>query len=476
MLFNSWEFVVLVIITFLVYYMPWVRHRQIYVLLGASFVFYAFDSFWLLLLLLASGIVNGASSYQARYCSRPRLFATLGVFVNILLLAFFKYAGLISVSFLDPGTELGHFLCTIPLPLGISFYTFSGISLVVDAYRDRLSPSANLDKRPMFWCYLCDTLLYVCFFPKLLAGPIIKSRVFFDNIQVKFVNRINWQFVFKSLVVGYFLKMVIADNLKDFTFWMPFRYSCYFGSGSLLTLMFGYSIQIFADFAGYSLIAIGVSSLFGYRLPDNFLFPYISTSFREFWKRWHITLSQFLMEYLYISVGGNRKGNIRTYINLLLTMMLGGFWHGAAWSFLVWGTYHGFCLVVERILCGRRDNCITIGSKRFCIVLSRYLSMLLVFVMVSFGWLLFKMSFTEMLHFVIAIYENFNRAPFFEMRFFPVLFYIIPAIIYHLLYLYRDKRWIQDKVLRFDYIIYGLMLFLLLTNSGSATQFVYFQF
>ena len=332
MLFNSWEFVVLVLLTFMVYYLPWVRRWQIYVLLAASFVFYAFDSFWLLLLLLASGLVNAVSSYEARYCSRPRLFATLGVVVNLLLLAFFKYAGLISMSFLDPETGLGHFLCTIPLPLGISFYTFSGISLVVDAYKDRLKPETNQDARPVFWRYLRDTLLYFCFFPKLLAGPIAKSRDFFADINEKVMSRIDWQFVFKSLVVGYFLKMVIADNLKDFTFWLPFRYSCYMGTGSLLTLVFGYSIQMFADFAGYSLIAIGIAALFGYRLPDNFNFPYISKSFREFWKRWHITLSQFLMEYLYISLGGNRKGKTRTYVNLLLTMMLGGLWHGAAWN------------------------------------------------------------------------------------------------------------------------------------------------
>lgn len=476
MLFNSWEFVVLVLLTFMVYYLPWVRRWQIYVLLAASFVFYAFDSFWLLLLLLASGLVNAVSSYEARYCSRPRLFATLGVVVNLLLLAFFKYAGLISMSFLDPEIGLGHFLCTIPLPLGISFYTFSGISLVVDAYKDRLNPEANQDARPAFWRYLRDTLLYFCFFPKLLAGPIAKSRDFFADINEKVMSRIDWQFVFKSLVVGYFLKMVIADNLKDFTFWLPFRYSCYMGTGSLLTLVFGYSIQMFADFAGYSLIAIGIAALFGYRLPDNFNFPYISKSFREFWKRWHITLSQFLMEYLYISLGGNRKGKMRTYVNLLLTMMLGGLWHGAAWNFLMWGTYHGLCLVIERALCGRREHCLSLGSSDVAVKVSRVLSILLVFVMVSFGWLLFTLTLGETVHLVLAIGLNFGKMPFFEMRFFPVLIYMLPVFAYHIVYLLRDRRWVQQYVLRFSYVYYGLMLFLILTNSGSVSQFVYFQF
>lgn len=476
MLFNSWEFVVLVITTFVVYYLPWVKRWQTYVLLVSGFVFYAVDSFWLLLLLLLSGILNALSSYMARYHSHPRFFSTIGVVFNLILLSLFKYGGLLSKSFGAIDTELGHFLCVLPLPLGISFYTFSGISLVIDAYKDRLRPCTNHDSRPSFWIYIRDTMLYICFFPKLLAGPIIKSRDFFADINVKLLRNIDWQFVFKSLVIGYFLKMVIADNLKDFTFWLPFRYSGYMGSGSLLTLVFGYSVQMFADFAGYSLIAIGIASLFGYRLPDNFNFPYISKSFREFWKRWHITLSQFLMEYLYISLGGNRKGKARTYVNLLLTMMLGGLWHGAAWNFLMWGTYHGLCLVIERILCGKREHCLNLGSSSLALKISRVLSIVLVFVMVSFGWLLFKLPLGETARVICAIGMNYGKMSFFEMRFFPVLIYMLPVLFYHFVYLFREKKWIQQYVLGYSYVFYGLMLFMILTNSGSVSQFVYFQF
>lgn len=476
MLFNSWEFVVLIISTFVVYYLPWVKRWQTFVLLVSSFVFYAVDSFWLLFLLLASGLVNALSSYIAKYRGYPRLFATAGVVSNLLLLSLFKYGGFLSKSFSCFDTELGHFLCILPLPLGISFYTFSGISLVVDAYKDRLNPNLNNDSRPSFWIYIRDTMLYICFFPKLLAGPIVKSRAFFADINEKLLRNIEWQFVFKTLVVGYFLKMVIADNLKDFTFWLPFRYSGYMGSGSLVTLVFGYSVQMFADFAGYSLIAIGIAALFGYRLPDNFNYPYISKSFREFWKRWHISLSQFLMEYLYISLGGNRKGKLRTYINLQLTMMLGGLWHGAAWNFLMWGTYHGVCLVVERVLCGKRDYCLNFGTNWFTTRCSHAFSMLFVFIMVSFGWLLFKLSLGETLHLICAIVTNWGKSSFFEMRFFPVFIYMLPVIFYHFVYLLREKKWIQQYVFRYRYVFYGLMLFLILTNSGSVSQFVYFQF
>lgn len=476
MLFNSWEFVVLVIVTFVVYYLPWVKRWQPYVLLVSSFVFYAVDSFELLFLLLASGVLNALSSYMARYKGYPRFFSTIGVVFNLLLLSLFKYGGWLSESFWGIETELGHFLCVLPLPLGISFYTFSGISLVIDAYKDRFNSNKNQEIFPSFGTYFRDTMLYVCFFPKLLAGPIVKSRVFFAGINQKLLRDIDWQFVFKSLVVGYFLKMVIADNLKDFTFWLPFRYSGYMGTGSLLTLVFGYSVQMFADFAGYSLIAIGVAAIFGYRLPDNFNYPYISKSFREFWKRWHITLSQFLMEYLYISMGGNRRGKVRTYVNLQLTMMLGGLWHGAAWNFLMWGTYHGLCLVLERVLCGRRDYCLNFGFSRFAIKCSTYFSMLFVFIIVSFGWLLFKLSLGETINLICAIVTNWGEFPFFEMRFFPVLIYMVPVFFYHFIYLWREKKWIQQYLLHYSYVLYGLMLFLILTNSGSVSQFVYFQF
>lgn len=476
MLFNSWMFVGLVIVTMLVYYLPIMKKLQVYILLVASFVFYAYDSLALLVLLLASGIINAVSSYGARFWKKPRLFATTGVVVNLSLLALFKYGGLISNSFLDTSDGIGKLLCTLPLPLGISFYTFSGISLVVDAYRGRYDEGTD-GQKPSFYQHLKDTLLYICFFPKLLAGPIAKSKDFFNDIDRKSFCQINRKFIFKTLVVGYFLKMVIADNLKDFTYWMAFPYFEYRGTGTLILMVFGYSVQMFADFAGYSLIAIGVAALFGYKLPTNFNFPYISTSFREFWKRWHITLSQFLMEYLYISLGGNRKGKARTYLNLLLTMMLGGLWHGAAWSYLVWGTYHGLCLVIERMVCGRRDNCLQIGKHGFGLKISRYLSMTFVFIMVSFGWLLFMLPhFDKAVLYVKCIFTNFGSVLFIDPKLLPIIIYSIPVIIYHALYCYHDNRWVQRYVLRYDYVLYGMMLFLILTNSGSVSSFVYFQF
>ena len=255
MLFNSWLFVGLVIATMIVYYLPMMKKLQVYILLLASFMFYAYDSFALLSLLLASGLINAVSSYGARFCQKPRLYATAGMVINLCLLVLFKYGGLISASFFNTSDGIGKLLCTLPLPLGISFYTFSGISLIIDAYRGEYDKK-NTGTQPAFLQHLKNTLLYICFFPKLLAGPIAKSKEFFSEITPKSFSSIDRIFVFKSLVVGYFLKMVIADNLKDFTFWMAYPYFEQRGTGSLVLMVFGYSIQMFADFAGYSLIAI----------------------------------------------------------------------------------------------------------------------------------------------------------------------------------------------------------------------------
>ena len=473
MLFTSWSFVILVLLTALVYYLPFLKKRQVAILLISSFVFYAYQDFWLLLLLLLSAFLNGLASYNVLKDRNAKTWALGGVILNLCLLLFFKYSGFLYKSF-APSDDLSTFWLTLPLPLGISFYTFSGISLLVDVFRGNREKTITV---PTFYEHIKRTVLYIVFFPKLLAGPIMKSEDFFKEIgEMKFKD-INIQYIFKSLCVGYFLKMVIADNLADFTNMMSAPYFEYQGSGDLLLMLFGYSMQIFADFAGYSLIAIGVAAVFGYYLPTNFNFPYISSSFRDFWKRWHITLSQFLMNYLYISLGGNRKGKARTYLNLLLTMMLGGLWHGAAWSFIVWGTFHGLCLAVERALCGRRDDVIMIGISNGWKRFSHIISILFVFGCVTLGWLLFRLqNFGEAVSYLNCIWSNYGKIAFISPSMLPIVVYSIPVLLYHLFYKKRNTSFVQKYVLNYNYVWYGFMLFLILTNSGSGNAFVYFQF
>ncbi|HEX5001148.1 MAG TPA: MBOAT family O-acyltransferase, partial [Bacteroidia bacterium] len=271
---------------------------------------------------------------------------------------------------------------------------------------------------------------------------------------------------FRKLVIGYFLKMVVADNLKEFTFWISYPYFEGFKTLPLLVMLFGYSCQIFADFAGYSLIAIGLAKLFGYNLLKNFNFPYISTSFKEFWKRWHISLSSFLMEYLYIPLGGNRKGKIRTYVNLMITMLLGGLWHGAAWSYAVWGAFHGLALAVERFFTYR----LSLPNS----LLIRFLRGLLVFSFVTLAWLLFKLpNFTHVIKYIQAIFAN-DGSNYFEMSIY-IFIYSIPVVLYHLVYL-SEQKFGAIKLRKAEFLPYGVMLFLILTNSGPAGSFIYFQF
>jgi alginate O-acetyltransferase complex protein AlgI len=261
--------------------------------------------------------------------------------------------------------------------------------------------------------------------------------------------------------------MVIADNLKDQTFWIAYPYFERLSSFTLITMLLGYSAQIFADFAGYSLIALGLAALFGYQLPKNFNFPYIATSFSDFWKRWHMSLSSFLREYLYIPLGGNRKGEVRTYLNLMLTMVIGGLWHGAAWSYAVWGAFHGLALVTERFF----GNYIKVRNTLW----TRWCRRLGVFIFVSLAWLLFKLpDFSHVVFYVRALCHNWSVPHNLQIISY-IFIYSIPVALYHLFYL-KKPAWQPVLFNRYAYVFYGIMLFLLITNAGSPGTFIYFQF
>ncbi|MEP0887393.1 hypothetical protein NDI53_04070 [Leptolyngbya sp. NM3-A1] len=467
----------MVAIAFGLYYSTKKQKLQILILIIASFIFYAWNFPALLLLLLLSIAINAISSYGITTTGDKNLrkiYATLGVVLNLAILGFFKYSPLIGHTFFEDKSTIGQFLVSIPLPIGISFFTFQGISLVIDTFtgKELVLTESHGNK---FSTHLAKVTLFKAFFPQLVAGPIVKAHEFLPQIKSKFLSNIEWEFCFRNLVAGYFLKMVVADNLKEQTYWITYPWFSNVSLSGLLTLLFGYSMQIFADFAGYSLIAIGLAALFGYRLMDNFLFPYISTSFSEFWRRWHISLSNFLKEYLYIPLGGNRKGRVRTYINLMITMMLGGLWHGAAWSYAVWGTYHGALLASERFL-KESFNPKPLNLPKNVILIIKGI---LVFTAVSFGWLLFKLpNFDHVIKYLQAMIHNvFFLNQDIDIMFF-VAIYSLPVVIYHFLYLYKEGKNSSGykSLQRLEPIIYGTMLFMLISNSGSSGDFIYFQF
>lgn len=470
MLFTSPSFVLLTLLTLGVYYLPVLRRWQVLILTIASLIFYASNQANLLWLLLLSVLINIAASYLVIY-GRPqyrRFHAVWGVVANLSILLFFKYGPLVSNTFLRTDQGVGAWLLGLPLPIGISFFTFQGISLVVDTYRNRDVPAFRSLIAHSLLNHAGTVLFFKGFFPQLVSGPIVKAYSFLPQIRPKFWQHINWDYCFRTLVAGYFLKMVVADNLKDHTVLMTYPYFEALSSLTLLSLLLGYSMQIFADFAGYSLIALGLAALFGYQLPANFNFPYVAASFSDFWRRWHISLSSFLREYLYIPLGGNRHGSFRTYLNLLLTMVLGGLWHGAAWSYMIWGLAHGLALVVERWLSDRQ---LLVSAS----TTARLLKSVWVFVYVTIAWLLFRLpEFDHVLAYLKAIGLN-QQKPHDTLAISFIMLYSIPVVMYHAAYVLRERN-VRLKGLQWEFVPYGLMLFMIITNSGKSGSFIYFQF
>src|SRR3954452_8048863 len=335
-------------------------------ILLASFVFYAWWDWRFVFLLAASTIVNhvlAVAIHRSRAPATRKALVTLAVAFDLGLLAYFKYAGFF-VSSAD--NLLGSsWIVDITLPVGISFYTFMAISYVVDTYRGELVPTT-----------LGKFAVFQAFFPHLVAGPIVRASELLPQLEEpRNPRKVNTTRAFLLIVVGLFLKVVIANHLAthivDHVFAAPNRHS----SLEVLVGVYGYAVQIFADFCGYTNIAIGVALLLGFQFPQNFASPYAAVSLQDFWRRWHMTLSRWLRDYLYIPLGGNRKGRVVTYRNLMLTMLLGGLWHGAAWTFVVWGGIHGLGLSLERAT-GWRPN--------------KWLGRLITFHVVCFAWIFFR--------------------------------------------------------------------------------------
>ena len=493
MLFNSLSFAIFLLVTFVAYYLPFVRKSgwQLPLLVLASFVFYSWESPILLTLLLISILLNAFTSWKVAYApvQQRRMWALLGVVINLTILGFFKYATLLGkflIGLTDAGADSAlRNLLLIPLPIGISFYTFEGISLLVDSWKSaEKDPPEKQIAHKSFWQHLVNTSLFVAFFPHLVSGPILKANHFLPQICEKLFKDIPWERAVRAMIVGFFLKLVIADNIKDYTWWIAFPYYEVVSFKTGLILILAYSVQIFTDFAGYSLIAIGLAWMFGYELIQNFNFPYISQSISEFWRRWHISLSTWLRDYLYFPLGGNRKGKFRTYVNLMIVMGLGGLWHGAAISYIIWGLYHGIGLAIERMFADLLEplwkRYKLEGALGWWVALAKGL---FVFTFVSFGWLLFKLTTsTQAIEFVIAMWRN--RAMPLDMSVAaPVILLSIPPFIYHLLATPRGmalrKSWSEKSPARYrrlEACAFGILLYFIFANAGSSDAFIYFQF
>lgn len=350
MLFNSQVFAAWFMIIYLVFILiKDNRNLRIGLLFAFSLFFYYKSSGIFFVLLIVSTIMNfllGNAIFRSGQNGQRKTWLWLSVIFNLGMLGYYKYTNFLIDTVNAIGTSTGIADGSIAfrdifLPVGISFFTFQAMSYTIDIYRGKMRPVGSI----------FDFGFFLSFFPQLVAGPIVRAADFIPQIRKKLtLTRAQLSEALFLIIGGLFKKAVISDyisvNFVDRVFENPALYSPF----EVWSAFYGYALQIYCDFSGYSDMAIGLALLMGFRLPLNFDVPYQATSLTEFWRRWHISLSSWLRDYLYISLGGNRKGKYRTYFNLMVTMLLGGLWHGASWKFVMWGGLHGALLMIERAL------------------------------------------------------------------------------------------------------------------------------
>lgn len=487
-LFSSGLFFFL-FIGFLMIYIPLRKHtfaRILYVTLFSLYFYYKSSGWWFGLLVFTATsdfLIAQAMWYTSSSFGR-KLWVTLSLCVNLGMLGYFKYFNFLREVINDVAHTWGYQVgnttwqslnyqpLDIFLPVGISFFTFQSISYVIDVYRKRITPLRR-------WI---DYVFYVSFFPQLVAGPIVRARDFIPQIY-KFptVTRAEFGEGLFLVVCGLFKKTVISDyismNFVDRIFDEPLLYT---GVENLLGV-YGYALQIYCDFSGYSDMAIGIALLLGYRFNMNFDSPYQSATITEFWRRWHISLSSWLKDYLYISLGGNRKGKLRTYLNLLITMLLGGLWHGASVSFILWGALHGVALAVHKFLMGRFSSFKAVGSEMK--PWRRVIGVFLTFHLVCFGWILFRadsmQTVGEMLsqittHFHPEVFTQFvaGYRGVFTLMVIGYLLHFTPK---------RAEYALREIVTRSPLVVQAVLLALAVFmvvqfKSAGVQPFIYFQF
>jgi alginate O-acetyltransferase complex protein AlgI len=475
MLFCSQAFLYFFAALLLLYWLtPW-RQPRIWLLLAASFYFYAVWNAWLALLIGVTTLMDYLVALGMDRSPSPRrrkLLLIVSLVVNLGVLCYFKYANFFLLSLDEALIALGvpvwFNTLRVLLPIGISFYTFEAINYTVDVYRRKVPAERNL----------AHFLLFILFFPHLVAGPIVRARDFLP--QIKRRKRFSWprmhlgaQFFFLGLIK----KLAIADRMAlyvDPVFAAPHAY----GTATVWLAAIAYALQIYCDFSGYTDMAIGAAHMLGYKLAQNFNIPYVSLNVSEFWRRWHISLSSWLRDYLFIPLGGSRGGAWRTYRNLLVTMTLGGLWHGASWTFVVWGVLHGLLLIVHKMFQG------------FCAARPRLerllqsppgtlLRLTLTFLSVCVGWVFFRATTFEtaaaFLHRLASFRTLPVAAPLPSMDLYLTIAVVIVCHLVRRFDLW--PRWqarLPASMLGLSYAA-AVTLALILAPSGNK-PFIYFQF
>ncbi|NOQ27872.1 MAG: MBOAT family protein [Bacteroidales bacterium] len=468
--------------------------RNAYLFFISLFFYYKSGGYFFSLLIFSTiaDFTLGQLIYSANTSLKKKLFVATSIIINLSLLGYFKYTyfftDIINSTF-NTNFEVINFLASwtnnltgssfnlsrIILPVGISFYTFQTISYTVDVYRGKLKPVKNI----------IDFGFYVSFFPQLIAGPIVRAAEFVPQLYQKFkLSKQEFGHAIFLILNGLIKKMLISDyisiNFVDRIFESPLSFT---GFENLMAV-YGYSIQIYCDFSGYTDIAIGVALLLGFKLPVNFNSPYKAINITDFWRRWHISLSSWLRDYLYIPLGGNRKGKIRVYINIMITMILGGLWHGASLRFVIWGALHGLGLVIHK-LWGKMNLSLSkyYTSRSSKNIFYRFISIFTTFHLVAFAWIFFRAeSMENALGMISQITGNFQfeLIPIMVSSYYKIFFVIILGFVIHWLpsNFKENYRGLFIKSHIIIKILFAVIIIFILyqVKSSELQPFIYFQF
>ena len=489
MLFNTIDFVVFFILVLTVIVSIKNRKFQHLFLLAASYFFFYYSSNYLITLLIFTTIWDfyfGNLIYKSKEGRSKKLILIVSLIGNLGLLGFFKYADFAITQFnflgqqFDLGTQIP--LLNFALPIGISFYTFHSITYTVTIYRGQMAPVKSFTEYAIF----------VAFFPQLVAGPILRAYQFLpqlretiqnseigNKLRLIVIKNSNLKFGITLMSFGFIKKMFFADNISPL---VNDIFSSPIGNESF-TIMIGalaFGIQIYGDFSGYSDIAIGAALILGFKLPINFNRPYFATSPSDFWRRWHISLSSWLRDYLYIPLGGNKKSSHKTYLNLFIVMFLGGLWHGAAWNFVVWGILHGGYLAIHKLI---RDNIPSVkNSLFFKSKIGILISILVTQYLVFLAWIPFRVGKTEDMLYSIQKYLiwDFQTIETIQVIFshkLPIALMFLFIVVHFLSY----KHNLLERISKFPLTYWTLFLIIAMISiifmyDGDPEQFIYFRF
>lgn len=493
MVFNSYTFIVFFIVVLILHNLPFSWKTKKVNLLLASYLFYAAWNPPFILLLWLSTVVDffvGRALFTQTNKHKKRLLLVISLIGNLGMLCFFKYGGFLLENFTHLVNLLGidyhPAKPNIILPAGISFYTFTTLCYTIDMYKKESKPVKSL----------LDFSLFVTFFPHLVAGPIVRPPQLVPQFETpRKATRDQLMQGLLLLSLGLFMKVVLADSMLSSSANAVFNSHDKLSTLDAWMGVLAFSGQIFFDFAGYSTCAIGVASCLGFVLPHNFLYPYAAIGFSDFWRRWHITLSAWLRDYLYIPLGGNRSGQIRTYINLMLTMLIGGLWHGANWTFVVWGGLHGFYLWIEKFIADvkhyRLKKVAVTPAGEIGVInkepatfkrknLRNFTLALLTFFLINVTWIFFRApDFHAAWSMLTSMFTNVHDGAqlLTGLAIIKISVIIFFVVICH--WLMRDTK-VLNVAQKMSWwslgIIWAVILILLILSQESSSAFIYFQF